>query len=803
MVNCTLCGLATAHPLYDDEGTPFCCPACLQVSELLAEGNGETAEETAVSPPTHSQSTTLSLGGLWCTSCSWLVQETLQRTPGVEQVNISFNQREAHITYNPDKLKPHELTRRIRRLGYHAWLPGENPHNEEEAFLTRLLISGVLAMHVMVISIMLYWREWTGRASADTQWLADFFQIMLLAAALPVVLILGIPILRAGLAGLLRLKPNTHTLIAIGAFSAFGLSVRNLLLGNGRVYFDTAAMLLFLVAIGHWLELRAQKASSETIEKLWQHLPLEATWITPEGEKRVPVEEIPKGARIRVRPGERFPVDGVIATGMGDVDESWLTGEAKPVSRRSGERVLAGTVNLDGSFEVVTTAVGHETVMGQIGKLLHQALWQRAPIERLADRLAAFMVPTAVLIALATFIYWSTHENPETGLIYALSVLLIACPCALGIATPLTLWVGLGQAAQAGVILRQTGVLEKLAQTGAVFFDKTGTLTKRPIRLQTFLTAPGISPEQFWQYVAAVEYHSEHPLAEAIVDYMPRPDMLLTAKNFQAMPGRGVTATVDNKVIFVGNRGLMSEAGLYLPLALEETANTWHTQGLTTIYVGWEGQVRGLMGLGETAREETAETLQQLQAMGLHVAILTGDDIAAGKRWAETFNIPVFAQQTPQEKVAHIQAETTPTLMVGDGVNDGLALAAANVGLVVPHGTDIAQAAAEAILLTDDLRTIPWLIRLAQKAMHIVHQNLGWAFVYNLVGIGLAITGHLQPVLAALAMVISSSIVTSNALRLRRFKPDFRPTEPESAKKVGGETAVLSPHIIHSDFGVS
>ncbi len=287
---------------------------------------------------------------------------------------MSFVRREARVTFDAERTDPRRLVRRIRRLGYRAWLPGDTPHDEEEALLNRLLISGVLAMHIMFISLMLYAREWLGWASADSAWLVRFFHIMLFAASAPLILLLGLPILRAGLASLLRGRPNMHTLIALGAFSAFGLSVRNLFMGLDRVYFDTASMLLFLVTIGHWLEVRAQKAGSRAIEKLWEQLPQEATWITAGGERRVPADQVPAGARVRVHPGERFPVDGVVAAGEGDVDESLLTGESTPVTHRVGDRVLAGSVSLDGAFEVIATAVGAETVAGQIGRLLPQGL---------------------------------------------------------------------------------------------------------------------------------------------------------------------------------------------------------------------------------------------------------------------------------------------------------------------------------------------------------------------------------------------------------------------------------------------
>ncbi len=780
---CTLCGLPTLHPITDQQGGVFCCPACREVAHLLQDSSTPApATEAAAqgTAPEAAENVTLSLSGMWCSSCAWLIGEQLKRSPGVQSADVSFIQQEAHLTFDLQKTNPKRLKRRVRQLGYRANLPDEKPHDEEDAFLTRLLIGGVLAMHVMLISIMLYIREGFGMASPDTQWLADFFQVMLLLASGPLVLILGLPILRAGLISLLRGRPNTHTLIAIGAFAAFGLSLRNHFAGSGPVYFDTASMLLFLVTIGRWLEMQAHKASGEAVERLWKQIPPEAVWLTSEGEKIVPVDKLPPGARVRVKPGERFPVDGLIAIGEGDVDTSLLTGEPTPVTHYPGDAALAGTVCLDGSFEVITTAVGAETHAGQIGRLLHQALWQRAPVERLADRLAAWMVPAAIALAGGAFYFWTTRLGLETGLLHALSVLLIACPCALGLATPLTLWLSLGRAAESGVILRSTAVLEKLGRVKQVFFDKTGTLSQLPMRVQAIKTTPHPidaahpnEPEQtteFLQSVAALEALSEHPLGQAIVAEAQQRELPLpTPTDFHALPGQGVTAQLNGQQLWVGSQRLMTAQTLHTAPELAQTAREWQSQGLSVVYAGWDGEVRGLLGLGETIRSEAIEVVRQLRNDGLLVAVLTGDDASAGERWQDALGVPVHAGLLPDEKMSHLQNAGEGVAMVGDGINDGPALAAASVGIALSQGTDVARAAAEAVLVQDDLRAVPWLLGLSQEAMRRVHQNLAWAFVYNLIGLAFALTGHLQPVLAALAMVTSSLIVTLNALRLRRF----------------------------------
>lgn len=784
-VVCDLCGLSTRHPLHDAHGV-YCCPACREVSGLLREEESAARSTSEKSNPQITQidaeklqeeTAVFSLGGLWCSSCAWLIGAQLNRTAGVTGAAVSFIQRQARVTYRPSQISPKRVQKRIHRLGYRAWQPGEEQGDEEEAHWFRLLVTGVLTMHVMVLSFILYVRQWTGRASADTAWLANFFELMILVISVPVVLALGLPILRAGMASLLNGRPNTHTLIALGAFSAFGLSLRNFIAGTGGVYFDTAAVLLFLVALGRWLEMRAQKVSREAVDHLWQRVPPQAAHITPEGEVRVPANAVPVGARVRVRPGERFPVDGVVAAGSGDVDESLLTGEPEAVTRNVGDRVLAGTVSLDGSFDVVTQAVGPATMVGQIGRLLHQALWQRAPVERLADRVAALMVPTAVLLAGATFWFWTRTAGLEAGLIHALSVLLIACPCALGIATPLTLWLGVGRAASSGVILQQTGVLAQLAQVRRVFFDKTGTLTQRPLRLEAIAT-DGMDEAAFLARVTAVEARSEHPLAQAIVADAEQWAMSngqwaivnyqLSIVNFRALSGQGVVAEVDGARVWIGSRRLMAAQELALPQRLVETAADWQAHGRLVVYAGWNGRVRGVLGLGERLRAEADDALQALAALGVEVAVLTGDDAVAGARWQQQLGVPVHAALRPVDKVALLRDAGDGTLMVGDGINDGPALAAASVGVAMRQGTDVAQAAADAVLIHDDLRQVPQMVRLARRAMRIVRQNLAWAFVYNVVGLALAVSGHLQPSIAALFMVLSSAIVTTNGMRLRK-----------------------------------
>ncbi|HSG45367.1 MAG TPA: heavy metal translocating P-type ATPase [Anaerolineales bacterium] len=765
LLTCSICGLTTMHPLTNKQGDVFCCPSCREVAALLAESPLDEAKQVLAEGRT--EEVVFTMGGMWCSSCAWLVSENLKRTKGVVSAEVSYIQQQANLTFDGSITNPKKLKKRVRSLGYQATLPNEKPRDEEESFFMRLMISGVLVLHDMIVGAGIYIRELMGWVTPESQPLVDFFQVMMLVSAIPVLILLGLPILRAGFASLLRGQPNIHTLITIGAFSAFGLSIRNLIVGTGGQYFDTATMLIFLISVGRWLEMQAHKSSNTAVARLLEQIPDTATLVTSDGDKEVSVAELRTGMRVRVRPGEKFPVDGLIAIGEGDVDESLLTGEPRPVTHRSGDAVQAGTVSLDGSFEIIATAVGDSTTAGQIGRLLHEALWNRSPLERLADKLSAWMTPIALSLATIAFLFWESRVGVEEGMLVALAVLLIACPCALGLATPLTLWLSLGRAAESGVIMRSTAALERLAKVERIFFDKTGTLTKLPMQVVSIFTAKNGKEKDFLKIIASVEKQSEHPLAKAIVEYASNASVKSSkTKSFKVLPGMGVQAVLDNKNIIIGNERLMVQENIDLSPDINNQADEMKDAGQVVVYVGWAGQVQGLVGLGETVREEAKDVLHQLDSRGLRLSVLTGDEERAGERWQKSLGIPVKAALSPDDKMANLVENTA---MVGDGINDGPALAASTVGLAMNHGTDVARTAADIVLIRDDLRVVPWLFDLSKATMRRVKQNLGWAFIYNIIGVGMAMAGLMKPVWAALAMVMSSIFVTANAMRMNKY----------------------------------
>ncbi len=767
VVVCELCGLDVRSPVEGEEGRFFCCSACQEVDRLLRTQPIVASEDDV--PIENTTTVGLELSGMWCASCSWAIEETLLRTPGVQSADVSFVSGEARVDFDDRVTSPARLKRRVRRLGYRASLPEDKSRDEENSVYYRLLIGAVFTMNVMMISLSLYaarWLNWW--AASGREHIQGFLEIILLVGSIPVLVILGIPILKAGMVSLARGRPNIHTLIAIGSLSAFGLSVRNLIVGSDRLYFDTATVLLLLVTFGHWLELRARKKGTEAVDKLWRQIPEQATLVTRDGLVEVAVEDVSPGDRVLVKAGDRFPVDGVVATGSGDVDKSLLTGESLPEKTVPGDEAFAGTVSIDGGFELIASAVGADTAAGEIGRLLHDALWQRSPTSRLADKVAGYVVPAAVALALLTFLFWANRSGTEDALLNGLAVLLIACPCALGIATPLTTWLAVGKAADNGVIPRSFSAVENAAQVDHVAFDKTGTLTSRTFEIRAF-ECEGAPEDELLRLAASVEQRSEHPVGVAIVEAAGS-DIEL-CDDFQVYPASGVGGVVEGLQVHVGNETLMRDESIVISGHLLEVASEWRRQGDLPVFVARDGTALGLIGLGENVRLDIAETFTRLVDQGVEVSILTGDSVEAGDRWREALGVAVTADLAPAEKSESVNRSGPSVAMVGDGINDAPSMASALVGISVSDASDVARSAADVVIVSDSLESVPWFLGLSRATMRKVRQNLTWAFGYNIVGMALAALGYLPPVVAAALMVTSSVVVTANSSRLRKYPP--------------------------------
>jgi heavy metal translocating P-type ATPase len=716
----------------------------------------------------------------------------------------------------PELAKGMDLRQAIGRAGLDLNAPccrgaiHGDPAKESARLLSRLMLNAFLAMMVMALSLALYsdffFTSW-GQLGQGTR---SMLQAIAMLFATPAVLLLALPILEDAIFTFqVYHRLTTSALIAIGSLAAYGLSVYATFIGQGQVYFDTATMTLLLVTLGRWLDAKTQVESAKALDDLLARAPAEVSLITPspskgegwEGdETRVPVDRLQVGEYIRVRPGENFAVDGRVISGEGSVDEASITGEAAPAYKGPGQTVYAGTSSLDGSFIVETTQVGEERVMGRLVRLLDEARLYRAPIERLADRVAGYFVPLVIVLALGTFGYWTWQVSFEQGLMNGLAVLLIACPCALGVSTPLAIWAGLGRAARQGVLIRDSVTLEKLAHIRRVFFDKTGTLTTGQSALAEVVTGRQetvdgrqgkivgveasiktlavsgrrlvVAPVELLQIAASLEHGSEHPLARSIQAAAAAQNLpLLPVENFRAMPGLGVSGSVAGQTVWVGSWRLVEQQGLILPADLKTERQRLEQMGVTVVHVGWDGLVQGLLGLTETIRPAATPALAEMKRRQLVVQVLTGDSAAAGAALARQLGVLVQSELLPHDKVKLIeQAEAAgPVAMVGDGLNDAPALARASVGVALGCGADVTREAADVSLLGSDLAQIAWTLALAQRVYRTIGWNLTQAFAYNVIGIGLAMAGFLHPVLAAAAMVVSSLVVVSNSLRIFRF----------------------------------
>ncbi len=587
-----------------------------------------------------------------------------------------------------------------------------------------------------------------------------------------------------------RRAANMDTLIALGTGTAWLYSTGVVVApghfppGTAMPFYDAAAVVTALVLLGQWLEARARRRTTDALRKLTE-LQARSAWVVGDGEVReVPIDQVMVGDRVRVRPGERLPVDGVVVDGRSHVDESMLTGEPTPVPKEAGSAVFGGTVNGPGALTVNATQVGAHSALARIVEMVRRAQASRPPIARLVDRVSAVFVPAVVIIAILTFLAW-TNLGGERGLLYgvvtAASVLLIACPCALGLATPISLTVGVGRMAEAGILVRNGEALETAARLQVMVLDKTGTLTEgRPV-LTAVMPAPGHDENEVLRLTAAAEAASEHPVAAAIaLGARARGLSLPAARGFQAVSGRGVLATVEGRRLLVGSRAFLAGEGVALD-TLAATAEAWADQGSTVVFAAADGQALGALAVADRVKPEAQQVVAQLKTLGVEPVMITGDEVRAARAVASTLGIEkVFANVLPGDKAAHIrelQSRGKVVGMVGDGINDAPALAQADVGFAVGSGTDVAIEAADVTLLGGRLQAIPEAMAASRATLRNIKQNLLGAFFYNLLAVGIA-TGvlvpflgpafFLTPLLAGAAMSMSSVTVVTNALRLRR-----------------------------------
>jgi copper-transporting P-type ATPase V len=712
-----------------------------------------------------------------CASCAVRVERVLSGQPGVAEASVNFATHRASLAYDAGAVSLPELEAAVERSGYRLESPARDagPRDEDaaeaRAWLRRVLLSWPLALAVMVLSFGFGGDDWA-------RWAA-------LVLATPVQFIAGWPILRSGLARARRPSANMDTLIALGTLTAFLYSVYELVAG-GDLYFETAALLIAFILLGRYLEAGARSRASSAIRQLVELGAKQARLMVAGEERLVPVEEVRVGDLLRVRPGEKVPVDGEVVSGSAAVDESMLSGESVPVEKSEGDTVAGATVDTNGSLTVRATAVGSDTALAQIVRLVAEAQAGKAPVERLVDRVSAVFVPVVLALAALTFAgWWLLAGDAADGVLAAVAVLIIACPCALGLATPTALMVGAGRGASMGVLIKGAEVLQRSKRIDIVVFDKTGTLTKGQMELLEVVPAPGEDADELLRRAAAVEALSEHPVAIAIAaGARARGLRVPDAERFESTAGQGVQASIDGATVSVGRRKLIADHALEVPTELERRLAALEAAGRTVVLAGWNGRARGVLAVADALKQDAPRVVTELHRLGVEVAMITGDNAPIAAALAREAAIDrVIAEVLPEDKVAEVrrlQDEGAVVAMVGDGINDAPALVQADLGIAIGTGTDVAIESSDLTLISGDLEGVVTAIGLSRRTLRTIYQNLGWAFGYNVAAIPLAAVGLLTPVIAAAAMATSSVSVVTNSLRLRRFRrrPGARAARP-------------------------
>lgn len=718
----------------------------------------------------------LDIFGMTCAACSTRIEKVLNRTHGVQQATVNLTTELGTVTFNPEILTPNDLINRIKNIGYDAQLKAsaENKTSQKtkelRTKLIKLIISAILSVPLLMTMLVHLFA-----LPLPHLFMNPYFQFVL---ATIVQFGIGWQFYTGAYKSLRSGSANMDVLVALGTSAAYGYSiyesVKWIINSNitPHLYFETSAILITLILFGKYLEARAKSHTTQALGKLLNLQSKEARVIRNNNVQMIPLIEVIVGDIIEVKPGEKIPVDGTVIKGQTTVDESMLTGESLPIEKQANSQVIGATLNKNGAITMKATKVGKDTALASIVESVEAAQGSKAPIQRLADVISSYFVPIVVGLAFITFLIWIIFVNSgqfEPALIATISVLVIACPCALGLATPTSIMVGTGKAAQSGILFKGGEHIEQAHKVDTIVFDKTGTLTNGKPEVTDFT-----GDLSTLQLVASAEYYSEHPLAEAIVYYAKNKEItLMEATNFNTISGQGIQATIDNKEILIGNSKLMHHYDVMLNQEHQDLS-IFESTGKTAMYIAISRELAGTIAVADTVKSNAQQAIEQLHDLNIETIMLTGDNELTAKAIAQQVGIDqVIAGVLPEQKaneIKQLQSQHRTIAMVGDGINDAPALVQAQTGIALGTGTEIAIEAADITILGGDLLLIPKTLKISHYTIRNIRQNLFWAFGYNVAGIPIAALGLLAPWVAGAAMALSSVSVVTNALRLKRMK---------------------------------
>jgi Cu+-exporting ATPase len=750
---------------------------------------------------TDSKNITIPIGGMTCASCAQRIEKAIKKLDGVTTVSVNFATEKATIAYEPQKVRLSAIKEAIEKAGYKALEVSKTEAADEDkarkqheikVLWTKFIVSAVFSIPLLYIAMVPMLTKYgivlPYPKSLDPMNYSLIYALLEFILVVPVIGV-GYKFYTVGFKALWNRSPNMDSLIAIGTTAAVLFSIWNtfqIASGNFNavesLYFETAGVIITLILLGKTLEAVSKGKTSEAIKKLMGLAPKTALIIQDNVEKEIPIDEVEIGDIIIVKPGAKIPVDGTVTDGHTSIDESMLTGESMPVDKKTGDAVYTASLNTTGTIQFKAEKIGSDTALAQIIKLVEDAQGSKAPIAQMADIVSGYFVPIVCVIALLSgFAWFLGTQNVEFSLSIFIAVLVIACPCALGLATPTAIMVGTGKGAENGILIKGGEALEIAHKINTIVFDKTGTITEGKPTVTDVLTTEGTTPDDLLQLTASAEKGSEHPLGQAIVTGAHDKGLeLLKVDDFNSITGRGIEARIGAQTILAGNRKLMDERSISLT-ALEKDSDTLASEGKTPMYVAIDGKLAGIVAVADVVKPSSKSAIESLHKMGIEVAMITGDNRRTADAIARQVGIDrVLAEVLPQDKsneVKKLQAEGRKVAMVGDGINDAPALAQADIGIAIGSGTDVAMESADIVLMRSQLTDVPTAIDLSKKTIMNIKQNLFWAFGYNVVGIPIAagllyLFGGplLNPIFAAAAMSLSSVSVLTNALRLKRFK---------------------------------